>query len=73
MLHIAVNTLPGRTTEVKQTLAAKLRDALIELLAVDEQFVSVSVEDVEPGEWDLFMNRFAEENVFVDPNKKSMI
>lgn len=70
MPHIALSMLPGRSREVKQRLAERLRDTLIETLGVDEKFVSVSVEDVEMKDWNHSMERFAEENIFVNPNKK---
>lgn len=70
MPHIAVTMLPGRSREVKQVLAEKLRDALIETLGVDEKFVSVSVEDVEMKDWEHSMEQFPDEIIFVNPNKK---
>lgn len=70
MPHIAVSMLPGRNREVKQELAERLRDTLMEALGVDEKFVSVSVEDVELKDWDDSMKRFPEENILINPNKK---
>lgn len=70
MPHIAVSMLPGRNREVKQELAERLRDTLMEALGVDEKFVSVSVEDVELKDWDNSMKRFPEENILINPNKK---
>ncbi|WP_298614179.1 tautomerase family protein [uncultured Odoribacter sp.] len=70
MPHIAVSMLPGRNREVKQELAERLRDTLMETLGVDEKFVSVSVEDVELEDWDDSMKRFPEEHILINPNKK---
>lgn len=70
MPHIAVSMLPGRSREVKQELAERLRDTLMEAIGVDEKFVSVSVEDVELKDWDDSMKRFPEENILINPNKK---
>lgn len=70
MPHIAVSMLPGRNREVKQELAERLRDTLMEALGVDEKFISVSVEDVELNDWDDSMKRFPKENILINPNKK---
>lgn len=70
MPHIAVSMLPGRSREVKQELAERLRDALMETLGVEEKFVSVSVEDVELKDWEDSMKRFSEENILINPNKE---
>lgn len=43
--------LPGRSREVKQELAERLRDTLRETLGVDERFISVSIEDMELKDW----------------------
>lgn len=69
MPHIAVSMLPGRSREVKQELAERLRDALRKMLGVDEKFISVSIEDVELKDWDDAMKCFPEENMFINPNK----
>lgn len=69
MPHIAVSMLPGRSREVKQELAGRLRDTLREMLGVDEKFISVSIEDVELKDWDDAMKRFPEENMFINPDK----
>lgn len=69
MPHIAVSMLPGRSREVKQELAERLRDTLRKILGVDEKFISVSIEDVELKDWDDSMKRFPEENIFINPNK----
>lgn len=69
MPHIAVKMLPGRSREVKQELAERLRDTLRGTLGVDERFISVSVEDVELKDWDDAMKRFPEKNMFINPDK----
>lgn len=69
MPHIAVSMLPGRSREVKQELAERLRDTLRKILGVDEKLISVSIEDVELKDWDDAMKRFPEENMFINPNK----
>lgn len=70
MPHIAVSMLPGRSREVKQELAERLRDALMKTLGVEEKFVSVSVEDVELKDWEDWMKRFPEDNILINPNKE---
>lgn len=70
MPHSAVSRWPGRHREVKQELAERLRNTLVEALGVDEKFVSVSVEDVERKDRDDSMKRCPEENILINPNKK---
>ena len=70
MPHIAVSMLPGRSRELKQALAEKLRDSLMETLGVEKENVSVSIEDVELEDWGRLMEGFPEETIFVNPYKK---
>lgn len=70
MPHIAVTMLPGRDREIKQILAEKLCNTLIETLGVDAKFVSVSVEDVKMKDWDNSMQRIREETIIINPNKQ---
>jgi len=51
MPHISLKMLHGRAPEQKQRAVEKLTNALCEALECDESFVSVSVEDYTPAEW----------------------
>lgn len=51
MPHIIVKLWPGRTEEMKQNLADKLATDVAEILAVDMDDISVSLEEVAPMDW----------------------
>lgn len=52
MPHIKVSMYPGRTNEMKEQIAAKLQETLVNELGCGAAAVSVSVEDVTPENWD---------------------
>lgn len=66
MLHIAVTMLTGRSRAIKQDLAEKLRDTLIEVLGVDSKYVSVSIEDVEMKDWEKSMERIKDKSMIIN-------
>ncbi len=70
MPHIAVTMLPGRSRAIKQDLAEKLRDTLIEVLGVDSKYISVSIEDVEMKDWDKSMERIKDESMIINPQNE---
>ncbi len=51
MPHIIVKLWPGRTEEMKQTLADKLAADTAEILAVDMDDISISMEEVAQTDW----------------------
>lgn len=70
MPHIAVTMLPGRSRAIKQYLAEKLRDTLIDVLGVDSKYISVSIEDVEMKDWDKSMERIKDESMIINPQNE---
>lgn len=52
MPHIKVSMYPGRSEEMKEQIAAKLHETLVNELGCGAAAVSVSVEDVAPENWD---------------------
>lgn len=70
MPHISLKMLEGRTPEQKKQAAQALAAALQGALGVDARWVSVSVEDYTPEQWqEEFKREVTEnaENVLVAP------
>lgn len=65
MPHIAVSMYPGRDAETKRKLAVKLQDAIAEELKIKKEVVTVSIEDVEPEQWQNHLNAIPEDTFFV--------
>jgi len=51
MPHVAVKLYPGRSEQQKERLAAAIVEDLVAITGCGEESVSVSIEDVPPGEW----------------------
>ena len=51
MPHIVVKLWPGRNDEIKNNLAKKIADAVVEELKVDMGDVSVAFEEVSSDDW----------------------
>jgi 4-oxalocrotonate tautomerase len=51
MPHIAVKLAPGRSEVQKQELAARIMQDVIAILHVDEDSISLTVEEVDPKYW----------------------
>lgn len=51
MPHISIKMYPGRSEEVKQKVAEKVRDCLVEEMQMESKYFSVSVEEVEKDVW----------------------
>ena len=51
MPHVIVKMLAGRTPELKQRLADRITQDLVTTLRIDENSISVAIEDVAPGDW----------------------
>lgn len=67
MPHIAVTMLPCRSHAVKQDLAERLRDTLIDVLGVEPKYISVSIEDVEMKDWEKSMELVKDESMIINP------
>lgn len=52
MPHISVKCYPGRTEEQKQALAKKITEDVKEILAAKEESISITIEDVQPEDWE---------------------
>jgi len=51
MPHISVKLFPGRSEETKKRLAEAIVKDVVDIAGCDASSVSVSIEDVPPGEW----------------------
>jgi 4-oxalocrotonate tautomerase len=51
MPHVIVKMYPGRTEEQKKKLVKAITDSIIKIIAADEKYISIAVEDVSPEEW----------------------
>lgn len=51
MPHIVVKLWPGRNEEIKNNLAKKIADVVVEELKVDIGDVSVAIEEVNRSDW----------------------
>lgn len=52
MPHISVKCYPGRTEEQKQALAKKITEDVVEIMNAKEDTISITIEDVQPEDWD---------------------
>lgn len=51
MPHVSVKLWPGRSEEDKQRLADAIVEDVVRITGSSESSVSVSIEDVPPGDW----------------------
>ncbi len=69
MPHISIKMYPGRSEELKQELAEKIRDFLANEMKSDTKYFSVSVEDVKPEDWEeKVVNKIPKEDLYVKAN-----
>lgn len=66
MPHIAITMVPGRTEETKKDLAIKVRDLIARELEVNENIISVSIEDIPLENWDKSMERIPRNTMYID-------
>lgn len=52
MPHVSVKCYPGRTEEQKIALAKKITEDVKEIMNAKEETISVSIEDIQPEDWD---------------------
>lgn len=51
MPHIVIKMYPGRTEQVKQELAEKTRDFLVNEMNMESKYFSVEINEVEREKW----------------------
>lgn len=64
MPRIAIGMYSGRTEEKKADLAKKVKDLMVQELGVEEQYVVVSIQDIEREDWEEAMKQFPEGTVY---------
>lgn len=70
MPHIELKMLKGRSEEQKKKVAEALKKTLCEMLPTDEYWVTCSVEDYTPEEWQqVFKTEITDKNdkLYVSP------
>lgn len=67
MPHIAVTMIPGRDDATKKRMAERLQSFLAGELGIDENLVSVSVQDIPMDNWREEMGKIPMELMFVPP------
>lgn len=66
MPHIALKMLGGRTEAQKRAAAEALTKTLAETLGCPEKFISMSIEEYTPAEWqDIFREQVTENDALV--------
>ena len=65
MPHIAITMLPGRSKETKELLAECIRKLLSNELYVNQDLISVSIEDVSLEDWKKTMTKIAPETLYI--------
>ncbi len=51
MPHVVVKLYPGRSENVKQSLARAIADNVVAIAGCDSSAVSVAIEEIEPADW----------------------
>lgn len=67
MPHIAITMIPGRDSETKAALAQKVQAFIAEELHVEKKYISVSIEDIGPKNWDESMERIPADAMYIKP------
>lgn len=67
MPHIAITMYPGRSEEVKKNLATTVAECVEKNLNVDSKFVSVTIEEIAPENWQDNLDSFPTDKFYVNP------
>ncbi len=73
MPHVDIAMFPGRNNEIKTDLAKKIQKFLAKELAIDENVVSVSIEDVSKENWNTHIKKYSDKTIFISPKPISNI
>lgn len=65
MPHVDITMIPGRDDTAKKEIALKVQTFLAMELGIDDQFVSVSIEDVPKEDWESHMHGMQDKVRFV--------
>lgn len=67
MPHITIQMVPGRSYDEKEEMAYGVQQFLSRTYQIDEQMISVSVEEVPREEWAHRMAEVPDETLFIHP------
>lgn len=67
MPHITIQMIPGRTSDEKEEIALGIQQFLSKTYGIDEQVISVSIEDVPKEQWSAVIAKIPESTMFVKP------
>lgn len=65
MPHIDITMIPGRDDTAKKEFAVKVQHFIAEELKIEDQYVSVSIEDVPKEQWEQHMAGMKDKKRFV--------
>lgn len=65
MSHIAITMLPGRSKETKKLLAERIRELLSKELYINEEMITVSIEDVPIENWNNSLDRISPDTMYI--------
>lgn len=65
MPHIDITMIPGRDDKAKKEISLKVQSFLAKELGIEEQFVSVSIEDIPKEKWEEHMQGMTDKVRFV--------
>ncbi len=69
MPHIAITMYPGRSEEIKKGLAENIAECVEKTLNVDPKFVSVTIEEIAPENWQANLDSFPADKFYVNPEE----
>lgn len=67
MPHITIQMIPGRTYDEKEAMAYGVQQFLSKTYGIDEQVISVSVEEVPKEQWSAVMSAVPNDTLIVKP------
>lgn len=67
MPHITIQMIPGRTYDEKEEMAYGIRQFLSKTYGIDEQAISVSIEEVLREQWSAVMAQAPNDTLIVKP------
>lgn len=67
MPHITIQMVPGHSYDEKEEMAYGVQQFLSRTYQIDEQMISVSIEEVPKEEWAHMMSDVPDETLFVRP------
>lgn len=68
MPHITIQMIPGRTYDEKEEMAYGVQQFLSKTYDIDEQVISVSMEEVPKEQWAALMSEIPDDTLIVKPS-----